>query len=61
MFDERNDYGFPVLDKLEKARAYAAEAKERNKPGCECETCRMKEKEPGVIQLLQNWRTAGAI
>lgn len=43
--------------KFEKARKYAAEAKARNAPGCDCETCRMKELEPAVAQIVRNWQT----
>jgi hypothetical protein len=58
IIDIRNEYGFPVPTKLDVAKQYAAEAKERNKLPCDCETCRMKELEPAVVQLVRRWSTA---
>ena len=57
MIEQRNEYGFPIPPKLEAAKKYAASAKERNKPPCACEQCRIKELEPVVIQITNNWRT----
>lgn len=57
MIDERNEYGFPVVHAdLERARQYAAEARERNKPACQCQTCRLQELEPAVMNITQNWK-----
>lgn len=56
MMDERNEFGFPVMSRLEAAKQYAAEAKERNKQPCDCEPCRIREAEAAVIRLTQNWR-----
>lgn len=55
MITERNEYGFPVVDRLAWAKQYAAEAKERNRPPCDCEGCRLREIEPAVIQIIQRW------
>lgn len=41
---------------FEKARRYAAEAKERNKPVCDCESCRYLADLERVKQLTTNWR-----
>lgn len=57
MNDERNDYGFPIVSRtLEEAQAYAAEARERNKQPPLCPGCRVKEMEPAVINITQNWK-----
>lgn len=40
---------------LERARQYAAEVRERNKPDCNCETCRRERLLPMVMQMAQNW------
>lgn len=41
----------------EAARQYAAAAKERNKPACDCEPCREKELLPAVQQITQRWKS----
>lgn len=56
MITERNEYGFPVVDRLAWAKQYAAEAKERNRPPCDCEGCRLREIEPAVINITQRWQ-----
>lgn len=53
--EARNDYGFPVVDRVEQAKQYAAEAKARNTPPCDCETCRQVEMLPAVIRITNNW------
>lgn len=54
--ENRNVYGFPIIDKLAAAKAYAAAAKERNKPACDCKTCKEIELLPSVIRLTQRWQ-----
>lgn len=56
MTDRRNAYGFPILFRIERAKQYARAAKERNKPQCECEACRMKELEPAVVRITERWQ-----
>lgn len=56
MDDIRNAYGFPLIAKLEAAKIYAAQAKERNKPQHQCDACREREMLPAVIQLLERWQ-----
>lgn len=53
--EQRNEYGFPVVSKLEKAKAYATAAKARNQPPCNCDTCRQIEMLPAVINITKNW------
>lgn len=55
--EQRTQYGFPVIDRAEQARIYAAEARERNKPKCDCDACRRIELEPAIVQLVRNWPT----
>jgi hypothetical protein len=55
MTEARNQYGFPIIDRTEQAKAYAAAVRERNKPTCDCPTCREKELLPAVIQLTEGW------
>lgn len=58
MFEERNEFGFPiVLAKREAALAYAAEAKERNKPECECDLCKQAAMLPTVQRIIENWKS----
>lgn len=51
----RNEYGFPVVDRFEAAKQYAAQAKERNKLPCNCAICREREMLPAVINITNNW------
>ena len=53
--ETRNQYGFPVVDRLEQAKEYAAAAKERNAQRCDCETCRQVEMLPAVIRITEKW------
>lgn len=53
--DTRNDFGFPVVDKLKAAKEYAAAVRERNAPACDCKTCREIELLPAVQRILVNW------
>lgn len=55
MNDIRNQYGYPIVSKHEWARQYAAAAKERNKPPCNCAECRMRELEPAVVRITERW------
>jgi hypothetical protein len=82
MIDERNEFGFPVIEgeslmkqilgvdlfspsiyntptpqrlKFERAKQYAAEVRERNKPACDCEACRLNEMLPAVKQIAESW------
>ncbi|SNT33475.1 hypothetical protein SAMN06265795_12625 [Noviherbaspirillum humi] len=57
--ETRNEWGFPIVpaEKFQSAKAYAAGAKERNKPVCTCLTCRQIEMLPSVQRLTQNWRS----
>lgn len=57
MIDIRNDYGFPVIDKFQAAKEYAFAARERNKPICDCDTCKQIELLPSVIQLVERWKS----
>lgn len=57
MIDQRNQYGYPVIDKYEAARQYAAQAKERNAPKCDCATCREIELLPAVQRITQRWKS----
>ncbi len=43
--------------KWELARQYAAEARERNKPPCDCEACKRDEMLPAVLNIINNWRS----
>jgi hypothetical protein len=55
MSEQRNSYGFPVLDmKLERARQIAAAARQRDKP-CDCLPCRLKEQEESVLRIVRHW------
>lgn len=58
--DIRNQWGFPIITRFEWARKYAEEAKQRNKPKCDCESCREKELLPAVMQITQNWANAAS-
>lgn len=40
---------------LENAKQYAAAVRERNKPECDCETCRRERLLPIVMQMTKNW------
>jgi hypothetical protein len=57
--DERNAYGYPVAigmkARLERAAKYAAEARERNTPPCNCDTCRRESLLPVVQNITNNW------
>jgi hypothetical protein len=55
MDDIRNAYGFPILYRVERAKQYAAEARERNKQGCPCDACRLNEMLPAVKQIAESW------
>lgn len=55
MIETRNEYGFPVVDKVARAQAYAAEARQRNRLPCNCPTCRQMEMLPAVLQITKNW------
>lgn len=55
--ETRNQYGFPIVERLEAAKQYAAAAKERNKPDCTCETC----KRIALLPAIQNIIAAEAI
>lgn len=39
----------------QEARKYAAEAKERNKPACQCDACKQAEMLPAVLRIVANW------
>jgi hypothetical protein len=41
---------------LENAKQYAAAVRERNKPDCDCETCRRERLLPIVMQIAANWQ-----
>ena len=45
-----------TAERFERARAYADEARERNRPECQCETCVQQRALPAVLRLLANWR-----
>jgi hypothetical protein len=57
--DLRNEYGFPVAlgmqARLDRAAKYAAEARERNQPPCNCEACRREALLPAVQNITENW------
>lgn len=55
MNDLRSQYGFPILFRIERAKRYAAAAKERNRAPCDCQTCRLKELAPTVVPMINNW------
>lgn len=59
MNDERNAWGFPIAigmqAKVERATQYAAEARARNQPACNCETCRREALLPAVQNITTNW------
>lgn len=55
MIETRNQYGFPVADRLERAKEYAAQARQRNRLPCNCPTCRQMEMLPAVLQITNNW------
>lgn len=55
-FETRNEFGYPVADKLESAKQYAAAARERNQPPCPCDACRMNELLPAVQNIINNWK-----
>jgi hypothetical protein len=55
MIDIRNAWGFPILPRIERAKQYAAEVRERNKPACDCEACRLNEMLPAVKQIAESW------
>lgn len=49
----RNEYGFPNIDRAEQARIIAAGARERLKAApCQCEQCRIAENLPAVQRIL---------
>lgn len=54
-FDIRNQYGFPIVDKLQQAQQYAADVRERRQQVCTCETCQQEDRLAGVIQLTEKW------
>lgn len=56
MTETRNEYGFPVVDKIERAKQIAAAAKARNTPPCPCPTCRHIELLPAVQRITENWK-----
>lgn len=45
-----------IRERLNNARQYAEQARQRNDPGCQCERCKQDELLPGVQQLVQRWR-----
>jgi hypothetical protein len=53
--NERNDYGYPVIDRHQAARDYAAQVRERNQQECERITCKQIELLPAVQRILVNW------
>lgn len=58
MNEQRNEYGFPVVAaKVERAKQYAAEAKARNSPPCDCEACRQTALLPAVQRITERWRS----
>ncbi|MGE5622219.1 MAG: hypothetical protein ACM3WS_03575 [Bacillota bacterium] len=54
-FDQRNEYGFPVIVKVQRAHRIAAEARARNHPPCGCLPCRLKELEETAVPMINNW------
>lgn len=42
-------------DRIAAARQYAAEARARNMPPCQCPACIQAELLPAVIQITQRW------
>lgn len=54
--DQRNAFGFPVPDKLQAAQQYAAAARQRNEPPCQCVTCKQIDMLPGVQRIVANWK-----
>lgn len=59
MNDIRNEWGFPIAvgmqARLDRAAKYAAEARERNTPPCNCDTCRREALLPAVQNITTNW------
>lgn len=56
MKEQRNTFGFPVIDKLEAAKKYAAAVRLRNTTPCACVTCKQIEMLPVVQKITNNWR-----
>jgi hypothetical protein len=56
MNEIRNQYGFPVMEKREWAQQYAAEARIRNEPECQCGPC-VRER---LLPVIQNMTAAQA-
>lgn len=56
MNDQRNAYGYPVDFRVEKARQYAEQVRQRNKTPCTCAICVEVETLPKVQQITENWR-----
>lgn len=55
-FETRNQYGFPIVDRREIAKQYAAEAKARNQPDCNCQLCVRERLLPAVLNITsKSW------
>jgi hypothetical protein len=53
MIEPRTIYGYPVMpDKLLQAQRYAAEARARNTPPCDCPACRQQAMLPAVMNII---------
>lgn len=53
MNDQRNEYGFPVLERVQ---AQAAEIRARNFPApCDCAECVKAQNLPAVQRILARW------
>lgn len=56
MSNERNQYGFPVVDKFEAARIMASEARQRiEQAPCNCRECIATRNLPSVLRILSRW------